>query len=659
MESKAPETVAAKSKRRRLWPKLLVFALFVGLGSLLCAWFLAPGLIASRIEAELEKSLAVDATVTGVSLSIKGGADIESIRLVDLEGREVVNLGDIQAQTSLGSLIKGELQGEATLGVARLQLIQEQDGTWNLESLSRAGKGGATEGQPESAPQGQGSGGLPDLDFTFRAPAIDVQLTWEDGSSDRVRLDLAAVLRGGQAAELERLKVNSSFLKGTLEGGVENLSQWLADPTNPLRLRGVKAELTYIPDELQRVLTHFAEVELEGAEEEPLTLEAQGDLAELTPEGLLRDIEAQLEAGVGRLTVLDFTAQGKVRAQLGGGRLTLTSDLGLNGGAFDLEADLDAAGLLSETGARDTTFSVGLADVGIGAELAPLLAALHPMLAANQALAKGGLDGTVDARVSFSVEAPLILAQLQEDPDSFPLNALSAEGSLGLAAALSDLPLVGELSQALGVDLKDGAVLKPFAFSIRDGRVGYDKPWTWTIDGLPTSFTGSVGLDRSLDLVWRVPITERLANKSTLLQRLSGKDLAIPMGGTLLDPKLDLAGALQGVAGDALRETLEDELLDQLEGIGLDDLTGGGDLGGALDQLENQLGLGGDSDSNAKSGELNDPVKLFAEANRLWKAGDRAAAQPLYRRIEKEFRLSPTYLLNKKRIKKRADWKPD
>lgn len=650
-------TPPAPVRPRRRWLRWLAGTLAVLALLFVLAWKLAPGFVSSMVEAALEDSLDVEASVEGLRLGLGGSLGIERVALTDRQGREVAQLGPLEASASLGALLRGRLEGSARLASGAVTFYEEPDGTWSRAPMP-----------PESAEEDDGSGRpapetsperLPYVDFALEAPELELRLVPLEGPEQRLTADLALVVREGDTASLDRLELRSDVMSGTVQGRLENLSDWSA-ARGGLLVRDVLADLRYVPDGLRQLLAPFVALDLEGAEEQPLRLTVEGVVEGNDPADLVRDLSAQLEAGVGRLTVLEFTAEGDVRAQLAEGRLALSSDLGLNGGAFDLQADVDLAGLLSDAGARDTTFSVGLADVGLAAEFAPLLEPLHPMLSASKGLRDGTLDGTIDARVAFAVKAPLRLAELQADPGAFPLTALDADGSLGLAASLANLPLVDQLGSALGVELSDGAQLDPFAFSIREGRIGYDEPWTWTIDGLATKFAGSVGLDRSLDLTWRIPITERIAKRSSLLERLEGKQLAVPLTGSFTSPELGIAQALQQLAGDALEGTLEDALREQLEeldvldGTGLEDLTGG-DLGGALEQLEGRLGLGG-----AKGGEgaeSNDPAELLKEADRLWKAGDKAAAQPLYLRIRKEFGLSPAYLLNRKRVKDRGDWK--
>jgi hypothetical protein len=83
------------------------------------------------------------------------------------------------------------------------------------------------------------------------------------------------------------------------------------------------------------------------------------------------------------------------------------------------------------------------------------------------------------------------------------------------------------------------------------------------------------------------------------------------------------------------------------EETGLGDLEGLGGLGG----------LGGLLGGNRESQE--DSKQLLEQADALWDQGKKRKAAKIYRRLEKEFKLTSVYLLNRDRIEERADFKPD
>ena len=107
-----------------------------------------------------------------------------------------------------------------------------------------------------------------------------------------------------------------------------------------------------------------------------------------------------------------------------------------------------------------------------------------------------------------------------------------------------------------------------------------------------------------------------MAKKNSFLRPLEGTTLDVPIGGTILRPRIEFEGLLGDVAKNALKKELGDA-----------------------------LGLGGGSD---------DPGQLLKQADQLWDGGKKKEAAAVYQRIRKEFKLSLVYALNRDRIKERA-----
>jgi hypothetical protein len=205
---------------------------------------------------------------------------------------------------------------------------------------------------------------------------------------------------------------------------------------------------------------------------------------------------------------------------------------------------------------------------------------------------------------------------------------------------------VQEMLELFGVDAAKELTLKPLEFLVTDGRVSYAKDWTWTIAGAPTSFAGSVGLDRTLALQWKVPVTDALVARYGFLDSLRGETVTLPIKGTVTRPSLDVKGALKDLALKAAGRGI-------LEGLGGEEAREGEEekgLGETLrERLGEEVGIGG-------TGE--DPAKLLADADRLWDAGQKVEAAALYSKIREEHKLSLVYTLNRDRIKERAKYKP-
>jgi hypothetical protein len=189
------------------------------------------------------------------------------------------------------------------------------------------------------------------------------------------------------------------------------------------------------------------------------------------------------------------------------------------------------------------------------------------------------------------------------------------------AASIRGSPLL-ELLSELGIDTQRSLDLKPIEFTIQKGRLLYARPWTWSFSGTETNFTGSVGLDQSLELNWNVPVNDQLVRRFAFLDALRGEVIQIPLRGTLRSPKLDTAGVMKELATTVAER-----------------------------ELAGRLGLGG--------GRGEDPSELLKRADTLWGQGQKREAAALYLRLRDEFKLSLVYALNKDRIKERAKYKDE
>jgi hypothetical protein len=142
------------------------------------------------------------------------------------------------------------------------------------------------------------------------------------------------------------------------------------------------------------------------------------------------------------------------------------------------------------------------------------------------------------------------------------------------------------------------------------------------MSGSETTFTGSVGLDETLDLAWNVPINDALVGRWGFLDALRGETISLPLRGSVRAPRLDTEDLLKDLATKAARA-----------------------------QLGGRLGLGGGG-----GGAKDDPGSLLSQADDLWNAGKKSEAAAIYKRLRDDFKLSVVYALNKDRIKDRSRW---
>jgi hypothetical protein len=247
------------------------------------------------------------------------------------------------------------------------------------------------------------------------------------------------------------------------------------------------------------------------------------------------------------------------------------------------------------------------------ARMGPILELLHPAFS----VASGRLEGTADGSISLKHQGSLL------KPGDDALKGLSGRGRLEIRdCSLAGSNFLGDLLKALGTDKRE-IRLNPVEFRVENGRIIYDQPWQWTIAGSDTTFTGAIGLDRALDLLWRVPVTDDLASRVPVLKSSRGKTIEAPIGGTVSRPKLDWKGMVSQAAEDKIEEVAKK---------GLDDL-----LGGGRDERKAQ--------------------KLLEEADALHQQGRKADAAAKYRKIKDDHRKSRVYKDNKDRINARAEEK--
>ena len=462
---------------------------------------------------------------------------------------------------------------------------------------------------------------------TIREPAIDVRLA-------------ATLSPRAETLALEALTFTSSFLHGTVTGAFSGLGA-LSRPrtaevgdgdaavpaTSELVIERFHGDLRYVPDDLGAVLAPWLPGELSGREEQPIAFDFAGRTRDLALDSLLAGVEGTATIGVGRLRTPTVETWGTAALTVRDGRARARADLRANGGTVTVRSDLELAAARDAAPAEEPPASrlvLSADDVEARSGLAPLLSHLHPVFTSLRGLRDDEIGGLVSAALDVRYDGELTPEVLARGWEALPKERISGTGSFEVArASLANSDLLGKLLGALGVDTTKEFEIRPIEFTITRGRIAYARPWKWSIDGVPTSFTGTVGLDETLDLEWQLPITDKLVKQQPLLSSLQGQSFTLPIGGTITRPRLDFDDTLKELVSTAART-----------------------------ELTKNLGLGGGG------GGRDDPAALMEQADALWDAGRKAEAARIYERIEDDFKVSLVYLLNRDRIKKRAKFKP-
>gem|GEM_PF-6056647 len=460
----------------------------------------------------------------------------------------------------------------------------------------------------------------------------NLQLNWN------LKLD-----RQAQTVQLESVQLQSQVLQGELSGGLHWTTPRPDQSTGEtLELRGLRGHFTYIPDRLAELLGPMLPGQLSGQEPRAIDWQFEGRLADVDPLELLQGLQGKATIGLGQYVDQGFTTSGSLDLENQGSSLLAGGHFVTNGGQITLKSNWTLDGVEGET-ADPSHIQIQVEGMQTNPKVSSMLSLLHPAFQAMDATRAGDLNGLLSAQFDLTYAKPLPKAWLEGDFASTDWSPLSGTGRVQLLeASFANSPLIGDLMSLLGQSPQTPIRLQPIEFTIAAGRLTYAQPWTWTIQGAPTQFEGSIGIDRTLDLTWQVPITEALVQKHSFLKGLVGEAIRLPIGGTVERPKVDVAGTLQGLARKALEKQAKDQLQDA--------------QGKLEDQLKDRIGkqLGGLLGGSENKAGAENPQTLLDQADRLFGEGKQAEAAAIYQRLRNEYSTSLVYLLNKSRIKSRS-----
>ena len=124
-------------------------------------------------------------------------------------------------------------------------------------------------------------------------------------------------------------------------------------------------------------------------------------------------------------------------------------------------------------------------------------------------------------------------------------------------------PLADQVFRLTGQAVPKLAFAEPVQFSVIDGRVQQSGLSVPLPGGTKVEFAGSVGFDKTLQVVASVPITAAMVGRDAELEKtLNGLKVKVPIGGTLSQPAIDRRG-LQTATRDAIRTVADREIKGQ------------------------------------------------------------------------------------------------
>lgn len=418
--------------------------------------------------------------------------------------------------------------------------------------------------------------------------------------------------------------VSSSFLSGTVGGEMLNTK---TEPT----FKNFTGNFKYIPEKLGAVLSPWLPGKLTGAAEQKANFTLNGAAKSTKMLDILRSVDADATAGLSTLSIVGFGLGGDLKLAISGQKMTTNSALTASGGKLKLDGNVD----LREDPSAKSNLKFGLEDGAASNEMSPLLQLLNPIFAVD---GTGGLiQGLLDFDLNLDYNAPIPPAAFEDGGwDKLPKKPFNGKGRIAFSnLAVGGTTILGQLVGFLGLSGAEQMTLEPIDFTVKSGRVHYDKPLGMMIGSTQLTWTGSIGLDKTLDMALNVPISEGLVGKKPLLRSMLGKSIAIPVGGTTAAPKLDFEKALAGIAQTAITSTLEEKVGGKV-GEKVEDA-----LGGALGGI-----LGGGSEKKASD--------LLKDADKAWDAGKQADAVKLYQKLKKDYPKTDAYKKNKERVDTRA-----
>jgi hypothetical protein len=620
--------------RRRKW-MLVPLILFIGIFVLL---LMRNSLIWPRVAEQIEKDFKVTIELKKFDLApTLNGLVLTGLSIRDLTGREIVRLNSFEVQFGLIGALFGSTEVSVDVSGLEVTAWEESEGVFNFAQLERAKPGTTTtvESAPkisadsESQPASSSEGGF-EFDFRSLVRLDQIQLNvleYQDGElvpafeSITLNTDLDAIVEfgadGSVQADVAKFDSDSQFHTGSLSGKVELPG---GDSSFLLAFESLSGLWSIQPSRIQEAFGIELPAQFTKEARETLEFGISGSISSTELPGMLSDLDGQLRLGLDGCTIEGLTLNGDLDTNFVAGAIELVGKFDVNEGTIDLDGRIVPSH--STASAADPAFKTALLidHVRIGSESSALLALLHPAFAKLKDSDLATVDAVADAQITLSYGAPIPWEILGEEELELLLGPFSADGSLVVEElVIEGSEFLDKLCEELGGSSDARLQLRPVSFELKNSRLRYAEPWTWTIADSETSFDGSVGLDQSLDLVWHVPITDGLVKRHRVLRKLKGKQLDVPITGTASDPKIDF-GSVIAKAGESL-----------------------------LDGFLPNIGGGGDNQGETPEG-------LLKSANELWDAERFAEAAAIYSRIRSEYKLTLLYTLNRKLIKKRSSF---
>ena len=173
-----------------------------------------------------------------------------------------------------------------------------------------------------------------------------------------------------------------------------------------------------------------------------------------------------------------------------------------------------------------------------------LLAAIHPLF--KDAVVPDGLLGLNMKHFSWP------LSEKQRNRATFA-------GTLNLRGVrLNSTPFMADLLNMMGISERQLHLAdQDIAFEAKNGRIDLS-PMSLEAQGYQLKMHGSIGFDKTIDFIARIPVTPTMVGKD-VYPFLQGTTISVPIRGTTSKPQLDQT-AFQQATGDLMQQALRKNL---------------------------------------------------------------------------------------------------
>lgn len=390
-----------------------------------------------------------------------------------------------------------------------------------------------------------------DLDMDFSSPKaqflkVDADLspfqltseTLPSISEDHVKLK-ANLKRSpdGKALSIENLQLNSTPLSLSAAGNLDQTGK-----TKTLDANGkINLDLKMLSPYLQKIAG--PQIAITGRGDNPFKIKMVSSAASWTDSLKQTNFTGAIRADSINAFGLDISAT-EVPIQVANESAIAKLSASANGGRLDLQPTID---LRKEpymlTLPKDSFI---LKDVEITDAMAEnLLAKIHPLF-----------QGSVQAEGFVD----LYMEHFNWPLDKKDRDKTTFAGTLHLKGVrINSTHLLSGLLAMIGIrgnemDFGD----RDIDFVARNGRIA-TSPIRLEVDGYPLELRGSVGFDKSLDYIARLPITPKLVGEKAYAY-LEGVSIDVPIRGNSSNPDIDesaMQKASSKLAEQALQKTLE------------------------------------------------------------------------------------------------------